>query len=53
MGKLGEKIDFEAFRPVLEELVPPRTSERGGRPPFDVVFMFKVLTLQYLKIEDR
>jgi hypothetical protein len=47
LDKLAEKIDFEAFRSVLEELVPSKVSDQGGRPPFDVVFMFKVLVLQH------
>lgn len=47
LDKLAETIDFGAFRPVLEELVPSRVSDQGGRPPFDVVFMFKVLVLQH------
>lgn len=47
MDKLAGKVDFEIFRPLLSELVPSRTSEKGGRPPHDAVLMFKVLVLQY------
>jgi IS5 family transposase len=47
LDKLAGKIDFEVFRPLLAELVPSKVSEKGGRPPLDAVFMFKVLVLQY------
>jgi len=39
-------VDFEIFRPVLETAVPRASRSKGGRPPFDHVFMFKVLILQ-------
>jgi IS5 family transposase len=46
---LSEQIDFELFRPLLEqELRPSRPADKGGRPPFDPVFMFKILVLQRL-----
>mgnify|MGYP003948460675 CR=1 FL=1 len=47
LDKLVESIDFEAFGLLLEELAPSLVSNQGGRPPFDAVFMFKVLVLQY------
>lgn len=54
LDKLDEKIDFEKFRDVLEDLVPSRVSEKGGRPPMDVVLMFKVLVLQsYYGLSDE
>lgn len=47
LDKLAARIDFEAFRPLLSELVPSAVSAKGGRPPLDPVLMFKVLVLQY------
>lgn len=46
--KLRDLIDWEGFRPLLEELCDyaGRDWSRGGQPPFDPVFMFKVLILQ-------
>jgi IS5 family transposase len=39
-------VDFEMFRPLLEAAVPRGDRSKGGRPPFDHVFMFKVLIRQ-------
>ncbi len=39
-------VDFEMFRAALEAAVPRGDRSNGGRPPFDAVFMFKVLILQ-------
>jgi IS5 family transposase len=39
-------VDFELFRPDLARAVPRSDGAKGGRPPFDLVFMFKVLVLQ-------
>lgn len=47
LDKLAKTIDFEMFREVLEEYVPSKVSGQGGRPPFDALFMFKVLVLQH------
>ncbi|MCP5535027.1 MAG: IS5 family transposase [Akkermansiaceae bacterium] len=46
--KLRDIIDWEGFRPLLEELCgyANRDWNKGGRPPFDPVFMLKVLILQ-------
>jgi len=46
--KLRDLIDWESFRPVLEEVTGYATKDwsKGGRPPFEPVFMFKVLILQ-------
>jgi len=38
-------VDFGKFRADLEAAVPRADRSRGGRPPFDHVFMFKVLIL--------
>ena len=39
-------VNFGKFRADLEAAVPRADRSRGGRPPFDHVFMFKVLILQ-------
>jgi len=48
IGKLSSIIDWEAFRGDLEDVLGylKRNKAKGGRPPFDPVFMFKVLVLQ-------
>ena len=46
LNRLNGLVDFELFRPDLERAVPRADRSRGGRPPFDHVFMFKVLILQ-------
>ena len=54
--KLRELIDWESFRPVLEEVTGYNTKDwsQGGRLPFDPVFMFKVLVLQrYHALSDE
>lgn len=48
LERLNAVVDFELFRPELERSVPRADRSRGGRPPFDHVLMFKVLTLQTL-----
>lgn len=46
--KLRDIIDWESFRSLLEELsgYAGRDWSKGGQPPFDPVFMLKVLILQ-------
>ena len=46
LERLNEIVDFELFRPDLVRAVPRSDGSKGGRPPFDLVFMFKVLVLQ-------
>ncbi len=46
LERLNAIVDFEAFRPDLARAVPRSDGSRGGRPPFDHVFMFKILILQ-------
>src|SRR5512136_671366 len=45
LSKISELIDWEVFRPVLEDMYNNKT-EKGGRPNFDVILMLKVLLLQ-------
>ena len=46
LERLSGIVNFELFRPDLGRAVPRSDGAKGGRPPFDHVFMFKVLVLQ-------
>jgi len=46
LQRLSAIVDFELFRPDLARAVPRSDGSKGGRPAFDLVFMFKVLILQ-------
>jgi len=51
--KLNERINWEVFRPVLEESLAPEPKGKGGCPPYDYVMMFKILILQrYYSLAD-
>ncbi len=39
-------VDFEIFRPRLDEALTYSDGAKGGRPPLDAVMMFKVLVIQ-------
>lgn len=41
-------VEWEAFRPILDKALKRSAREKGGRPAFDAVLMFKILTLQAL-----
>jgi IS5 family transposase len=45
---MASVIDFEGFRPILDEALKRSDGSKGGRPAFDPVMMFKVLILQAL-----
>src|SRR3954451_16153219 len=46
LERLAAVVNFELFRPALARAVPRADGSKGGRPPFDHVFMWKVLILQ-------
>src|SRR3712207_4019828 len=46
LERLNAIVDFELFRSDLDKAVPRSDGSKGGRPPFDHVFMFKVLVVQ-------
>ncbi|MDX6751451.1 IS5 family transposase [Geminicoccaceae bacterium 1502E] len=46
LEKLLEVVDFELFRPVLDEALGATERVKGGRPPFDTVLKLKMLYLQ-------
>lgn len=51
--KLKEKIDFELFRPLLEEAFCKEEKGIGGARPYDYVLLFKILILQrYYNVSD-
>lgn len=39
-------VDFEQFRPDLEQALAYADASKGGRPPIDPVLMFKILVIQ-------
>jgi len=43
---LASAVDFEVFRPVLEDALGYSDGAKGGRPPYVPVAMFKILLLQ-------
>src|SRR5512135_1153875 len=45
LEEMARVIDFEVFRPALEEALVYSDGSKGGRPPYDPVTMFKVLIL--------
>jgi IS5 family transposase len=48
LEKVAETVDFEIFRPLLNEIFSYQTYDKGkgGRKPWDYVLMFKILLLQ-------
>ena len=46
LERIKNLVDFELFRLELEKSVPRSDGNKGGRPAFDHVLMFKVLILQ-------
>ncbi|OAI22820.1 hypothetical protein A1351_20415 [Methylosinus sp. R-45379] len=46
LERLNTLVDFDLFRRAREAVVPHGDRSKGGRPPFDYVFMFKILILQ-------
>jgi IS5 family transposase len=46
LPKLNALIDWELFRPTLNKVREPKDPANGGRPPFCVVLMFKILVLK-------
>ncbi len=48
LERINAFVGWEAFRPALDAALNRPAREKGGRPPFDAVLMFKVLVLQAL-----
>jgi IS5 family transposase len=53
LEKLNNGIDFEIFRPILEEKLTKLAKGKGGRPAYDYILMFRILILQrYYNLSD-
>lgn len=53
LERLKQGVDFELFRPLLEDNLTKLAKGPGGRPPYDYVLMFKILILQrYYNLSD-
>ena len=53
LEKLGQGVDFELFRIILEERLTKLAKGKGGLPAYDYVLMFKILILQrYYNLSD-
>lgn len=48
LERVNRIVAWESFRPLLNEALGRSEREKGGRPPFDAVLMFKILVLQAL-----
>ena len=48
LEKLSVTVDFEIFRAELAKAAPRGDRSKGGRPPFDPVWKFKMLVFQAL-----
>lgn len=48
LEKLKEVVDFEIFRTEIEDALEFKDRSKGGRPPYDSILIFKILTLQTL-----
>jgi len=46
LKRLDTVMQWELFRPILEKSFAKEAKGPGGRPPFDLVFMFKILIVQ-------
>jgi len=50
LPKLNSLIDWEIFRPILNKVRAKQHEKenlnKGGRPPFDVILMFKILVIK-------
>jgi transposase, IS5 family len=48
LERLAAVVDFEIFRPLLNQTLCRSDGSKGGRPPIDPVLLFKILVLQAL-----
>ena len=52
LERVKRYVAWESFRPLLDEALKRKAQDpghnKGGRPPYDAVLMFKVLVLQAL-----
>jgi IS5 family transposase len=43
---MKEKINWEMFREIIEKAIRKADYSKGGRPPWDVILMFKIVMMQ-------
>lgn len=48
LEQLNGIVNWQMFVPVLDRAIPREKSDKGGRPPFDNLLMFKVLVIKRL-----
>ncbi len=48
LDRVNRFVAWEKFRPLLDAALKRSSGEKGGRPPYDSLLMFKVLVLQAL-----
>lgn len=48
LGRVNRYVKWETFRSILDGALDRKSLENGGRPPYDVVLLFKILVLQAL-----
>jgi transposase, IS5 family len=48
LNRVNQFVAWETFRPALDTALDRKEHDKGGRPAFDAVLMFKVLVLQAL-----
>jgi len=54
LEKLNQRINWEEFRPIIEDGIKKEPKAPGGRPPYDAILKFKMLILQrYYNISDE
>ena len=55
LDAINKVIDFEYFRPVLEErLLSTNKKNNAGAKPYDVLLMFKIMLIQrYYNLGDK
>jgi IS5 family transposase len=48
LEQLNRIVNWGIFAPILEKAIPREKSDKGGRPPFSSLLMFKVLIIKRL-----
>jgi IS5 family transposase len=48
LEQLNALVDWNIFRELLDSAIPRVRNPQGGRPPFDVLLMFKILIIKRL-----
>ena len=48
LALLNEIVNWQIFVPVLDKAIPRVKSDKGGRPPFENLLMFKILLIKRL-----